>query len=683
MLVVPPQLTLGGISSMRNLFVLMSFLLFLVACDDNASSNQVPFQPPRDMGPGGDAGTPNIVGYPYKLVIDGPNEVSLTYNQEKELRVRYLNDGDQEGEAGDEPISGGTIELRFEPEDQNLAQVQSRALRTDTNGIALFNLTANTFTGRFRVVAEAPNARPVAWTIRIGKDPLGDVNVAVVYDEEAGRYTPQGFSQVDVQLIEGDCSNAFVASNDERYSFIGQPITPFTGIDCRDVPAGDDCDESAFSDIPGGVTFAAVAVAQNEDGRNVARGCTEGAVSNGGQVIETIVTLQDEPLEFKGTFKVDHEFDINEMLRGTEDSGLEGFVDVIEILGAIGGCYTSGEEEPCDQSNPSRGDSILQLLCDRANVGDAICGVGRLFLAPPLDDAINDNIDEETLRALDSLGDLYANLARFNVYGEMEFSANYPNEEGYLRGNETRWSGIRFVWRDGCPPGADCERSVPFVDEDQGRESPVIADFDALYEAASDTLYISRHRMALSYGRIVVIALERWILPAVLPEADVGPNGPMDGDGVVSIAEFLGVLVDCTALTGGDPNLTPLCTTAIELGAGFIRDAIFEIDDSTDLLTLEGSVKVADDVVDLRADRLYEGVWNGTFGVNGDLTSNIGTFEGCRAEDCEAIAQAGACNMKMVGDACTYEFDSADVTGTCELDRGLLSCVDSNMMAMP
>ena len=42
-------------------------------------------------------------------------------------------------------------------------------------------------------------------------------------------------------------------------------------------------------------------------------------------------------------------------------------------------------------------------------------------------------------------------------------------------------------------------------------------------------------------------------------------------------------------------------------------------------------------VVDLRADYLYEGVWNGTFGDDGELTSNIGTFEGCRDEDCEAI----------------------------------------------
>lgn len=650
---------------MRNLLVLVSFLFFLVACDDNASSNQVPFQPPRDMGPGGDAGTPNVVGYPYKLAIDGPNELSMYYNQSVELRVRYLDDGDQEGAAGDEPIFDGTVELRFEPEDQNFASLRSRARRTDSNGIAIFNLTANTFTGRFRVVAEAPNARPVAWTVRVGKDPLGDVNVTVLYDGEMGRYTPPEFSRVNVQLIEGDCSNAFLASNDRRYSFTGPPISPFDGEDI-----------SVFTAVPGGISFSALAWGQNESGRNVARGCTEGVISNGGQAIETTVTLEDEPLEFKGVFDVDHDFDLNEMLRGTDDDGLAGFVDIMEILGAIGGGYGDGT------SDSPRGDGIIQLLCDRANIGAAICGAIRLFGASALETQIESSIDPDTLAALDIFGDLYANLAQFNVYGEIEFLASYPNEEGYLRGNQSRWQGIRFVWRDGCPAmnAADCVREFPFVDDNQGRESPVTADFDALYEAPSDTLYISRHEMSLSYGRLVVIALERWILPQVIPEADVGPDGIPDG--VVSFAEFLGILVDCTAISG-DPAIQGLCVGGLTLGAEFIRDAIFDIDDSTELITLEGSVKVADDIVDLRADRLYEGVWNGTFGVDGDLTSDIGTFEGCRAEDCEAIAQADACNMKMAGDACTYVFDSADVTGTCELDRGLLSCVDSNMMAMP
>ena len=36
---------------------------------------------------------------------------------------------------------------------------------------------------------------------------------------------------------------------------------------------------------------------------------------------EAIVTLEDEPLEFKGVFNVDHEFDITEMLAEPRTTG--------------------------------------------------------------------------------------------------------------------------------------------------------------------------------------------------------------------------------------------------------------------------------------------------------------------------------------------------------------------------
>ena len=50
--------------------------------------------------------------------------------------------------------------------------------------------------------------------------------------------------------------------------------------------------------------------------------------------------------------------------------------------------------------------------------------------------------------------------------------------------------------------------------------------------------------------------------------------------------------------------------------------------------SLEGNVKIDDLIVDLRADYLYDGVWNGRFGGNEEavLTDNIGTFSGCRDE---------------------------------------------------
>jgi hypothetical protein len=444
------------------------------------------------------------------------------------------------------------------------------------------------------------------------------VNVRVQYDAASGRYLSSEFSEIRVKLIEGTCTTA-LAANNRRYSFTGPSIAPFDGDDI-----------SVFAAVPGAVEFAALAWGRNVDGRNIARGCTDGVTSRAAMPTEAIVVMNDEPLEFKGIFNVDHEFDITEMLRGTDDDGLNSFVDALEILGAIGGGTGMGMYP--------RGDALIRLLCDRANIDSTVCAAINLFGgARIIEEGINDNLDAETLAALDVFGDLYTNLSVFNVYGEIEFLANYPTVEGYLRDNESRWQGIRFVWRDGCAAmnASDCVREFPFVEDNQGRESPITARFDALYEASEDTLFMSRHQMSLSYGRLVVIALERWILPQAIPEADVGPNGMPDG--VVSFAEFLGVLVDCNAVANGDPTIEGLCTAGLTLGGDFLRNELLNIDDSTDLITLEGSVKVADMVVDLRADYLYDGVWNGTFGEDGDLTSNIGSFEGCRDEDCEAI----------------------------------------------
>lgn len=603
---------------MKRLLVLAPLLLFIAACDDNAGATPEAFvAPARDMGTASDAGTPNIVGYPYKLEIEGESELSLYYNQEIELRVRYVDDGDQDGAAGDLPIFDGTVELSFEPEDQSFASIRSRTRRTGSNGLAVFSLTTNSFTGRIRVVARAANARPVAWTIRVSKDPLGAVNVRVQYDPASGRYLSSEFDEIRVKLIEGTCTTALTANN-RRYSFTGPSIMGFDGDDI-----------SPFAAVPGAVEFAAIAWGRNVSGRNIGRGCTDGVTSAAAMPTEAIVILEDEPLEFKGVFNVDHQFDITEMLRGTDDEGLNGFVDALEVLGAIGGGNGMGMYP--------RGDAIIGLLCDRASINAAVCAALRLFGARVLEEEINDNVDPETLAALDVFGDLYTNLSVFNVYGEMEFLANYPTVEGYLRDNESRWQGIRFVWREGCAAmnAGDCVREFPFVDGSQGRESPITARFDALYEASEDTLFISRHQMSLSYGRLVVLALERWILPQAVPEADVGPNGMPDG--VVSFAELLGVLVDCSSVANGDPTIEGLCTAGLSLGGDFLRNELLNIDDTTDLITLEGSVKVADMVVDLRADYLYDGIWNGTFGENGDLTSSIGSFEGCRDEDCEAI----------------------------------------------
>ena len=92
---------------MRTCTWLILIALVAIGCEDNAGSANNPIAVPRDMGAGSDAG---FALADYKLVIEGNTEVSLFYGRSDTLTVRYLDDGGQDGTAGDEPIVDGLVE---------------------------------------------------------------------------------------------------------------------------------------------------------------------------------------------------------------------------------------------------------------------------------------------------------------------------------------------------------------------------------------------------------------------------------------------------------------------------------------------------------------------------------------------------------------------------------------------
>ena len=277
------------------MYLVDSYPLVAIGCEDNAGSANNPIAVPRDMGAGADAG---FALADYKLVIEGDTEVSLFYGRSDTLTVRYLDDGGQVGTAGDEPIVDGLVEVRFEPMDQSLIAVRSRSERTDSTGLATFTMTANSGgSGRVRVIAEAPNAQPVAWVVRVGKNPLGNVRLKALYDEGAGRYTHEQLQQVTTKLVEGTCQTALTA-NQNGYTFNSPTINPFRG---------DGNDIVEFENVPATVSYAALALQGSHERKSRRKGCTDNVVIEGGIRVEVDVDLIDEPLEFKGIFRTDHD----------------------------------------------------------------------------------------------------------------------------------------------------------------------------------------------------------------------------------------------------------------------------------------------------------------------------------------------------------------------------------------
>jgi hypothetical protein len=168
-----------------------------------------------------------------------------------------------------------------------------------------------------------------------------------------GWYGFDDIEVVEVQLIEGTCENS-AAVVPGRRTINGPSIMPFDGDDL-----------STVGSVPNGRTFSAVAVGRNMLNRNIVRGCSEGYTADGGNSVNALVVLEDQPLEFKGTFNVEHRLNLIGMIEGGGNEDVNQLVEVLEVLGALGGANQDGPFP--------RGNALIQLLCDRAEIGGAIC----------------------------------------------------------------------------------------------------------------------------------------------------------------------------------------------------------------------------------------------------------------------------------------------------------------------
>ena len=601
---------------MRNLVLCLCALMTIVGCDDSSPGGSKVFglsrdmapPPGQDMGVGVDMMVTPPVDRRNRLVVQGAFDVPLFQGETSQLSVRYLN-------ADGQAIPNADVTLAPEDANQALVTIRARGARTDANGTATFEVTAQNMNGRTRLKAEAQDADPAFWIVRVAQNPNGEVAVQVTYDTEEGRYTTDDVQEVTVKLLEGDCDTAFTVVPG-RWSANGPVITPFDGDDF-----------SVLNMVPVGRTFAAVAWGTNMLNRNVVRGCTDGHTVMGGARLDIQVPLLDQPLEFKGAYDVEHHLNLTEMLQNGGDEDAAQLIEILEIFAAIGGGAGEGPF--------FRGQAVIELLCDRIGIDAIVCGALSVFGAPAVHDLIEDNAPPEVLQVLDILGDVFRNFSDLTIEGQMEFIASYPDAEGYLRDNSARWQRIRFTWRNDCPfdQPEQCERSFDLSQNNGGRDTPIQANFDARL-AESDTLLISRHQMGLNYGLFIILALEEWILPLM-----TGEMAP------VPLERLFEQLIDCAELNAALPPNNPnsgICeNNIIPPMAALLRNQLTQINDGLEVLTLEGQVRIADTYPNLKVDWLYDGHWNGWFGNAGerenpeDLVPDVGTFSGCRNTECE------------------------------------------------
>lgn len=313
-----------------------------------------------------------------------------------------------------------------------------------------------------------------------------------------------------------------------------------------------------------------------------------------------------------------HDVQLTSVLEDQNNPTLATIAQVIEVLDALGA--ESGE----------RGRMIIALVCDFAQIDPADCQFLEFF-GPLVDDIIDDVVPQNILDAVGLVGDVARILTHTTLLGEMSFTNSYPDAEGMLLNNESRFTGLRFAWRNGCmfPDRARCTRDFSLIDDAGLPLRSIVAPFDAQV-LEEDQLAIGPHTLRMHFGRIAIGILESWLLPEVL-----GRPGP------VTITELVGELLPCAEINEaitGNPN-SGFCEGALAAPlADLIYDALEGLGFGLDVLTFEGNVRVADDNPDLSVDHLYDGIWNVGFGETADLTPNAGTFSGCRSGECEPAA---------------------------------------------
>jgi len=539
-----------------------------------------------------------------RLLIEGADRLTVFYGETLELGLRYA-DG-----AG-APVRGSVEAALLDGSDVDRSEagiggsvLAAAEVRTGADGRATIQLHAGALHAVFRVRATAELAVAVEWIVTVTHAPTGGVEVRVTYGE--GRYGVDDLGAVEVVLLDVPCDVALglpVAALEPRA--VLPAIVPFDGDDI-----------TAVDGLVYGLELSAVAYGTNLAGGPLVRGCADGLVA--GVEPRGEVELGDLPLEFKGVYAVEHELDLTEMLADREDLG--DLALVLDLLGALGGGLGEGAFP--------RGDGLVQLACRYAELDDAECALLRAVAAPLIESFVEDAAPPEVLDALDALGDLYRILAELTVLGEIEMTASYPDAEGLLAGNESRWQVFRFAWRAGCPfeLPEQCLRDFDLEEVGIGPRT-LVGVFDAEL-LDGDLLHIQPHTFGVHFGRLALALLETWVLPSTLGEA-----------GPVTLFDYLSRLVPCAdinaALPPGDPN-SGVCEAAIVRPlADQLRDQVLGWGAGFDAFTFEGTVRVADTVPDLSVDRLLDGRWDGALGAGEALVPEVGTFEGCRVGQCD------------------------------------------------
>ncbi len=572
--------------------------------------------PVADTGKPEDSSTTQDMGPPpadleFQLnLFDAPDQFALLGTN---IELQFIYSSTRAG-ANPTPVEGSRVsftlfdENNLETNAVGNSRLRSGSVQSDDQGLATAEIAIGDVETFFYLEADAPGAEPVRYSVTVGRDGIGALNVRVVYEPEGSRYTFRDLPLAEVFLFDDqNCGQVAQEPTEIFGAYISVPRDPFDSVD----------NQVNIRDLEDGSRFTVAGVAYNTLDNTVAFGCMDGVDIIGGRTTGIDLPLLDLPLEFKGRFRVVHRFDLTEMLRSSDNDTLNAVADVLDILRILG------------SDDGDRGRAIVELFCGFVGIDENLCDIVEPIAGRIVDEVIDNFLIQqvpEVFAVLAGISDVLTILTDMTIIGEVEFLDSFPDDEGFLYDNVSRWQKFRFRWRNGCPAGADCiqEFTIGELHGDgtvDNRPQPIFANFDA--DLVGDDLIIPTHTYTVQYATILLGLAETWVIPAIL-----GQPGP------ISIADVLAELLPCEDIDDviGQGNCQAILVEGI---SEVIYQQITRLEFAADAFTIFGRVTPIDDDGDLVVDRLVDGVWEGMIG---DELRFPGCFTGCRGLDCEPDA---------------------------------------------
>jgi hypothetical protein len=310
------------------------------------------------------------------------------------------------------------------------------------------------------------------------------------------------------------------------------------------------------------------------------------------------------PLNVIGTYQLESEFNLVNGIPGTAGDVVRTVIDLTDgpndpstwVLDKIAGTG-SGAKSALDAVRPTL-DAVLNSLLAEAS---------QLIVI--------DGVELDIVGAFKKFGNAFGDAA--NKFGVKSTFQIYAGPGSTLLGKHTI-TGVFFR-----VDTKKIEKTLGELDMDN-----IVIDKIPVTLASDSKLVVGDEDIALSYGKLIVAALDNVVIPLLDPAAS-------------NLEELLTDIVPCDTIadkieekTGiGASFWESLCSTGLKAGSAIVEGELGRLGDAATAFRIHGEVRPVDNNSDRKVDLLVGGLWEGQLTLAGQpavLAKPMQTFSGTR-----------------------------------------------------